>query len=48
MSPECTDTQVDSTPEVWQSWGSTLRYVIFCLAQATPTGLLVWLTYLRR
>jgi hypothetical protein len=35
------------TPEPWQTWGSTLRYLIYRLAQATPTALLLWETCIR-
>lgn len=34
--------------EPWHAWGSTVRFVIICLAQAMPTTALVWLAYLRR
>ncbi len=30
------------TPEPWQSWGSTLRYMIVRLAQAISGALLLW------
>jgi hypothetical protein len=49
MSTKCIATQID-TPSIqqpWQSWGSTARYLIVRLAQAVPTGLCVWLAYLR-
>lgn len=35
------------TSEPWQTWGSTLRYLIYRLAQATPTVLLLWETCIR-
>ena len=34
-----------STPKPWQAWGLTARYVIVQLAQAVPTALLLWLSY---
>ena len=50
VPPESTDPQAgrhDTTPEPWQTWGSTLRYAIYCLAQATPTALVLWETCIR-
>ena len=50
LSTECTDVQAyahRSTPEPWQSWGSTARYLIVRISQAVPSGLLVWLAYVR-
>lgn len=35
------------TPEPWQTWGSALRYLIYRIAQATPTALLLWATCIR-
>jgi len=35
-----------STPEPWQSWAMTVRYVIVQLAQAIPPVLLLWLAYI--
>ena len=51
LSTESTAVQVDehkSTSKPWQSWGSTTRYLIVQLANAIPSGLLIWLTYIRR
>jgi hypothetical protein len=36
------------TPPPWTSWGATVRYVVMRVAQAVPTGALIWLTYLHR
>lgn len=50
MPTESTDLQAGrhgTTPEPWQAWGSTLRYAIYRLAQATPTALLLWETCIR-
>jgi hypothetical protein len=30
----------------WQSWGTTIRYLITRVAQAVPTAMLVWLAHL--
>jgi hypothetical protein len=32
--------------EPWRSWPTTVRYLVVRLAQATPSGVLVWLAYL--
>lgn len=32
----------------WQSWESTVRFVIVCLAKATPYVGVAWDLYLRR
>jgi len=50
---ESTDEQADqseTTPEPhwWQSWGTTLRYVIGSLAQAVPSALILWQAWVRR
>jgi hypothetical protein len=37
-----------TTQEPWHSWGDTVRYVIFRLAQIMPTAMLVWQLYLHR
>ena len=47
---ESTDLQAGrhgTTPEPWQAWGSTLRYVVCRFAQAAPTALLLWETCIR-
>jgi hypothetical protein len=35
-------------PLPWQSWGSTVRYVVVRLAEAVPYVVLAWQAYLRR
>ena len=50
LSTESTAVQVHehkATSTPWQSWGSTTRYLIVQLAHAIPTGLLIWLMYIR-
>jgi len=32
-----------TTPEPWQSWGTTVRYLVIRLGLALPGVLLVWL-----
>jgi hypothetical protein len=47
---ESTGLQADehrTTPEPWQSWGATVRYLIVRIAQAAPSALLVWQAYVR-
>ena len=29
--------------EPWQSWGTTVRYLVICLGMALPGVLIVWL-----
>jgi hypothetical protein len=36
-----------TTPEPWQSWGSTVRYLIIRLGQAIPSAVLLWEAYIR-
>jgi len=50
LSTESTDAQANghgSAPKPWQSWGSTIRYLIVRMAQASPNAVLVWLAYAR-
>jgi hypothetical protein len=50
VAAQSTDVQAgrhSTTPEPWQAWGSTMRYLIYRLAQATPTALLLWETCIR-
>jgi hypothetical protein len=35
--------QGKNSPEPWQSWGTTVRYVVIRLALAVPAIVLVWL-----
>jgi len=34
-----------STPEPWQSWGLTTRYLVVRFGQVVLNALLVWLAY---
>ena len=50
MPNKHTDQQANrhnTTPEPWQTWGDVTRYLIYQLAQATPTALLLWETFVR-
>lgn len=35
--------QAETTPEPWQSWGMTVRYLVIRLGVAVPSVVLVWL-----
>jgi hypothetical protein len=39
--------QREGSPLPWQSWGSTVRYLIVRIAQGLPSAVLVWLAYVR-